>query len=89
MISQTFRKLFSGKRAHKNGPGVNADMHFSEEMNYCPRCKSPEIKKTIWRFAGFQPRTTARRLTERYGLGCEIEWECPCGYTHRGPLFKA
>jgi hypothetical protein len=89
MITQTLKRIFSSVKARKNGPGVNADMHQSKEVNYCPRCKSSEIKKTVWRLAGFQSGTSAKKLTERYGLGCEIEWECPCGFKHNGALFKA
>ena len=87
MIRETFARLFSGVKAKKNGPGLNADRHFSKEITYCPKCNAP-IKKTIWRLPGFQSRTTARMATERYGLGCEIEWKCPCGFTHSGALFE-
>ena len=87
MITETFKRIFSGKKAKKDAPGLNADLHLSKEIHYCPSCNSPEIKKTMWRLAGFQSRTTARLLTERYGLGCEIKWDCPCGFTHTGALF--
>ena len=88
MIGAILENLFSSKKAKKNGPELNADRHFAKPINCCPSCKSPAIKKTVWRRAGFQSRTTARIVTERYGLGCEIEWECPCGFKHNGPLFQ-
>ena len=88
MIRETFARLFSGKKAKKDGPGLNADMYESRPANVCPNCNSPEIKKTVWRRMGFQPRTTTRMAADRYGLTNVIEWKCICGFTHTGSLLS-
>jgi len=88
VITETFARLFSGKKAKKNAPGLNADRHLAEEIDICPKCKSSDIRKTVWKPQGFRPRTVTRRTLDRYALGCEIEWDCSCGFHHNGPLFK-
>ena len=86
MILETFKRIFTKPKPEvtdfKTGQAT------STEITHCPICKSDQIKKTVWRLQGYKPRTAVRMATERYGLGVEVEYNCPCGFHHAGALFK-
>jgi len=90
MISEIFASLFTSKEKTQPVTGLAADRYNAKEIDTCPKCKSKDIKKTVWKLQSqrFMPRTPVRIAAERYALGCEIEWRCPCGFIHNGPLFK-
>ena len=88
MIVETLKKLFSVKEVPSKIVDLRPDQALAEEIDCCPICKSADIKKTVWKLPGFKPRSTMRVATERYGLGIDIEWNCPCGFHHKGQLFK-
>ena len=86
MILDTFRRIFTKPKSKV--VDLTPEQATATEITHCPVCKSDQIKKTVWRLKGYKPRTAVRMATERYGLGVEVEYNCPCGFHYTGTLFK-
>ena len=88
MISELLDKIFKPKAAPPPVQPFTADQANASEIDRCPKCDSTEIEKTVWRLPGYQSHTPMGRAAKRYGLNSKVEYKCPCGFTHSGPLFK-